>query len=417
MKTVLEDLKNKEKWEEFYDDRLRSGSLSEKQAGELRTYIDKEKYAGIVNGISDGSYVLGIPEISYISKGGSDKKRIVYRFPDEELWVLKHIAFLLHRYDGRFPDVCYSFRRGRNAKTAVRKVLSQKGIGKKFCLKADIHDYFNSIPRERLCRKIDDFLCDDKDLCRFLKDLLSTDLAKEPETGEIVRGNRGAMAGTPLSPFLANLYLVELDEHFAAKGTLYLRYADDILIFADGYDDILDLKNELFRLIREEGLCINESKTKIIEPGNAWEFLGIKYDNGVIDISDNTKRKIKAKIKRKAHALYRWRLRKNTTFEQTAFVMIRTFNHKFYDTDETGDFSWSRWFFPLITTDRGLREIDRYFVKYIRFLYKGRHYKGNYRIRYEDLKALGLRSLVAEYYAGKEGNGNNGKEENEDQEA
>ena len=64
----------------------------------------------------------------------------------------------------------------------------------------------------------------------------------------------------------------------------------------------------------------------------------------------------------------------------------------------TDDFTWSRWFFPCLTTDAGLKEIDRYFQEYIRYTVTGRHYKGNYRIRYEMLKEWGYESLVNAYY-------------------
>lgn len=39
-----------------------------------------------------------------------------------------------------------------------------------------------------------------------------------------------------------------------------------------------------------------------------------------------------------------------------------------------------------------------YLLQYIRYLYSGRHYKGNYLVTYEDIKALGYRSHVNEYY-------------------
>ena len=36
--------------------------------------------------------------------------------------------------------------------------------------------------------------------------------------------------------------------------------------------------------------------------------------------------------------------------------------------------------------------------EYLRYLYSGRHYKGNYKITYEMLKKIGYRNLVNEYY-------------------
>ena len=76
----------------------------------------------------------------------------------------------------------------------------------------------------------------------------------------------------------------------------------------------------------------------------------------------------------------------------------------FNDNDDNS-FTWSRWFFPNLNTDKGLKEIDTYFQEYIRYTVTGRHYKGNYRISYEQLKEWGYKSLVHEYYeAQKNGN-------------
>ncbi len=78
--------------------------------------------------------------------------------------------------------------------------------------------------------------------------------------------------------------------------------------------------------------------------------------------------------------------------------LINTFNSKFFEDNDPETLTWSRWFFPVINKTDGLKEIDTYLQQYIRFLSTGRHTKKNYRIRYADLKALGYRSLVHEYY-------------------
>jgi hypothetical protein len=108
--------------------------------------------------------------------------------------------------------------------------------------------------------------------------------------------------------------------------------------------------------------------------------------------------KMKGRISRKARALYRWRLRKGADYDRTARAMIRKFNRKFYDIDEESEFTWSRWFFPVLTSAEGLKELDAYLIEYIRYLYSGRHYKGNYAVSYEHIRELGFRSLVHEYY-------------------
>lgn len=88
--------------------------------------------------------------------------------------------------------------------------------------------------------------------------------------------------------------------------------------------------------------------------------------------------------------------------KETAVLKVMAFLLYRYDDTDEKKFSWSRWFFPVLTTDEGLKEMDAYLIRYIRYLYKGRHYKGNYRVTYEQIKALGFRSLVNEFYKNKE---------------
>ena len=45
-----------------------------------------------------------------------------------------------------------------------------------------------------------------------------------------------------------------------------------------------------------------------------------------------------------------------------------------------------------------VQELDAYLLEYVRYLYKGRHYKGNYTVTYDTIKSWGFRSLRHEYY-------------------
>ena len=69
-----------------------------------------------------------------------------------------------------------------------------------------------------------------------------------------------------------------------------------------------------------------------------------------------------------------------------------------FDDENEDGFTWSRWDFPLLTTAESLKKIDQYLEQYLRFLSTGRHTKKNFNVRYEELKELGFRSLVNEYY-------------------
>ena len=151
-------------------------------------------------------------------------------------------------------------------------------------------------------------------------------------------------------------------------------------------------------IIKERELVVNPEKESFFDPHTAWNFLGIEYCDKVIDLSNVTINKLKAKIKRKAHALYRWKLKKSASTEKVIKVMIRVFNRKFYEDNHANELTWSRWFFPMITTSEGIKKIDNYLLQYLRFLSTGRHCKQNYNVRYNTLKELGFKSLVNEYY-------------------
>ena len=88
---------------------------------------------------------------------------------------------------------------------------------------------------------------------------------------------------------------------------------------------------------------------------------------------------------------------------KAAAAFIRIFNHKLLEVNEDSDLTWSLWFFPVITTSKSLHEIDLYAQELLRFLISGTHTKSRYNVRYEDLKALGYKSLVNEYYSFEKG--------------
>lgn len=281
------------------------------------------------------------------------------------------------------------------------RLRMEQRVEESYCLKVDISNYFNSIKVEKLLAKLvflkeDDFL-----LYQLFEKML---LEKKVRSGSrILCEEHGAMAGTPVSPFFANVYLKDVDAFFEREGILYFRYSDDILLFADSLTELQIRKKQLEEALRELELKLNPDKVNIYSPGEGIEFLGFCYQRGEIDLSAHTILKTKARIRRKAQALRRWQREKGLSGEKAAIGFIRAMNRKFYGTEKNGEeaedeFCWNRWFFPNLTVDTGLREIDAYMQQYIRYAVTGRHYKGNYRIRYDTMKKWGYRSLVHEFY-------------------
>ena len=399
MKSIIDLLSEQQTWEEFLTYRLLKGRFTWYEFDEADTFVSEEQYLDVVRRLQGGGR-LSVPTRHLVNKMGSGKKRVVYSFPPQEMIVMKAMAYLLYRYDSQLASNCYSFRRGLTAHDAVRDIVRAIGDRPMWGYKLDIHDYFNSISIPLLLPVLSEVLADDPPLYRFFSELLTDGRALYG--GETVSEEHGVMAGTPTSPFLANIYLREVDHYFADAGVVYARYSDDIILFAPDKAALNRHIDVLAAFLKKYGLEVNPEKVKTYRPDEAFDFLGFKCRGHSIDIADATRRKMKEKIRRKSHAMQRWSSKKGVETEKAMKSFIRHFNRKFFESDDPSTLTWSRWFFPMINQTEGLREIDRYLQYSLRYLGTGRHNKANYRIRYSDLKELGYRSLVHEFYAQRE---------------
>lgn len=393
--SLLDQLSDPLVWEKYYEYKC-SLACPKDFTRALRHFIDERAYEPLCGAISRGE-AFSLPRRALISKQYSQKKRVVYLYPPGENILLKLLTYLLLRtYDRQMAPGLFSFRPGRSAGDALRMLRRRLGREKWYGYKADISDYFNSLPVEKLLPMLQACLGEDEALYAFLRRLL-----KEPrvwDRGQIIEEEKGIMAGTPLSSFYANLYLKEMDEHFAALGIPYARYSDDIILFGKTEDEVRTQAEWLRAYLAEKGLVINPDKEKYFGPEEPWTFLGFICREGILDISPVSVKKLKAKMRRKTRALARWTARNGLPREKGARAFIRVFNRKLFESPGDHELSWSHWFFPLIGTNDSLKIIDRYAQDCLRYLLSGSRSKGRFQVRYEDLKALGYQSLVHAYY-------------------
>ena len=393
--TLLDRLSDKSAWRDFLEYKS-SLACPKELVRELKKFIDEESYLPVCRRIAEGAD-FPLPRKAVISKQHSQKKRVVYTYPPAENMVLKLLThLLLRRYDGLFSENLYSFRPGRNAKDAIRKLTAIPGIDKLHSYKVDISNYFNSIPIPMLLPKLRAALSDDPALCAFLERLLTEEHIIE--RGHIAAEEKGIMAGTPISSFLANLYLRELDAWFYARRIPYARYSDDIILFAPTREETEAHAAFIRDYLAGAGLSVNPAKEQFTSPGEGWVFLGFSYKNGIVDIAPVSIQKLKKKMRRKARALARWSERNGIEPDRAAKAFIRIFNRKLLENAADNELTWSYWFFSVINTADGLREIDRYAQDCLRFLLSGKRTKARFSVRYEDMKKLGYRNLVHEYY-------------------
>ena len=395
MTSIITQLTRQDVWEEFLAYRLLKGRFNRHEFKEADSFVEREDYLPLAQKIVQGT-CLGIPQKKIINKMGTGKKRVVYSFAPDEMVILKLIAFKLYDYDAYFAPNCYAFRRGIKASDAIFSIRRAIGGRKMWAYKLDIHDYFNSISIDILLPMLADMMADDLPLYRFFEKMLTDN--KAGYNGETILESHGVMAGTPTAPFLADVYLKEVDQYFHDANVIYARYSDDIILFAPDRETLEAYKSKMAEFLRKYQLVINPDKEKIYSPDEAYEFLGFKCHGRDIDISEATKKKMKGKIRRATKSMMRWRIRNHMEPEKAMKGLINHFNRVFFENDDTETLTWSRWFFPVINQTDGLKEIDHYLQQNIRYLSTGKHNKNNYKTDYARLKQLGYRSLVNEYY-------------------
>jgi len=392
---VIDDIRDEKRWTAFLEDRRSRFSCPERLLRHIESVISEGRFIAMHDDVVSGRFFSTVPVKRLVAKSGKSKKRTVYYYRGDHRLLMKFLNFELQKYEQLFSEALFSFSRRRNAKSALKKIISIRDRDRFYIYKLDIADYFRSIDQDMLIDMLKGSI-EDKALVNFLERLLRKHTFSY--MGDIVSEDPGAMPGMPFAGFFANLYLTDLDRMFLEEGYNYFRYSDDILVFCRDREDLEKVRETIEDHLEKKHLSINRDKERVYLPGERFDFLGFSFDGDTIDISPATFKKLKARIKRQSRSIRRWMLKKGVDIPAALSVMIRKFDHKFFGI-EAGELSWAVWYFPWITTDATLRKADSYLQQEIRYIATGKHSKMNYvTVPYSELRRLGYRTLVGEYY-------------------
>ena len=204
-------------------------------------------------------------------------------FPDEMVDQL-HLSdrilqnILLKQLKPTFPYVmnpnCYHLHGPSGVKLAtqrIRQVLLDQNP--QYVIRADIKSFYKSIPHHQLIQDIKQHYKDEK-VQAMLEQIIINPIEtprgyKNPDHGIALRG--------PLSQFFSGIYLKPLDDAFEVMDVTYLRYQDDILIFAQTKRQLERCKQKLMNVLRERRLSLSSKKTRIGHINKGFHFLGINY--------------------------------------------------------------------------------------------------------------------------------------------
>lgn len=131
--------------------------------------------------------------------------------------------------EAEFSEHSCGFRPNRSAHDAIRAAQGFVKAGKTWVADIDLKGFFDEVNHDRLMRPVG-LKVRDKRLLR----LIGNDLRAPLQTpdGRRQKRRKGTPQGGPPSPLLANVYLDELDKELEKRGVSFVRYADDVAIFA-----------------------------------------------------------------------------------------------------------------------------------------------------------------------------------------
>lgn len=183
-------------------------------------------------------------------------------------------------FEADFYNSSYGFRPKRSASDAIKEIKSHLDSGKTKIYDADLSEYFDTIPHNKLMILIGKRISD-KNILHLIKLWLKTPVSEDKKISGGKKNNKGTPQGGVISPLLANIYLNLVDKIITKMTSLsesvrIVRYADDFVLLAKEISPriIQKLEETLSRM----ELRINTDKTKTVNAyETAFDFLGFTF--------------------------------------------------------------------------------------------------------------------------------------------
>jgi hypothetical protein len=369
--------------------------------GEYERLLDTGAHLRIGSDVLTGCHRPAPPAEAWVNKVDGRKKR-VFQYPPADELLLRVVNRLLQPAAAEAASPwCRSFLPGGGARTAFRALLSDPAVDDKAALRLDVRDYFNSIDVADLLARLPEAFVDGPVGALLRAALLDPRVVRG---GTVVDGGRkGVMAGTPVAPLLATLYLADLDHEIAACAT-YSRYSDDIVVLAASGE--LPALDALVRArLAERRLEVNEAKSAVSAPGEPWDYLGFRYRHAAVGLAPITGRKLKARATRLARSVLRRRERGGVEPGRAAELFLGRTNRRLFRTaPERADFSWATWFLPMLDRADDLGPLDQHVQREARYAATGRRTVGARKLLdYRSLVDAGHLPLVHAFWALQQG--------------
>lgn len=169
------------------------------------------------------------------------------------------LQILQPQIDPTFSEFSYGFRPGRSAHDAVRQAQQYAQQGYRIVVDVDLEKFFDRVNHDILMNRLAKRIAD-KAVLRLIRRYLQAGIMSD---GVVIERTEGTPQGGPLSPFLANVLLDEVDKVLQRRGHRFARYADDCNVYVRSQKAGERVLRALRNLYARLHLRVNEKKTEV----------------------------------------------------------------------------------------------------------------------------------------------------------